>query len=75
VKGGQHLPKTYREKVRCYEAHVGEHIGNLGNILRTDWEPEGNIVGTHWERRKNEKKILLPPLKGKKDKRKKSKAP
>jgi hypothetical protein len=27
--------KTYGIKVRCFEEHVGEHIGNLGNILGT----------------------------------------
>jgi hypothetical protein len=26
-------------KVRCYGEHVTEHIGNLGNIVRTHWEP------------------------------------
>jgi hypothetical protein len=36
--------KTYGIKVRCYEEHVGEYIGNLGNILRTHWELEGNLV-------------------------------
>jgi hypothetical protein len=38
--------------MRCYGEYVGEYIGNLGNIL-----------GTHWEREKNEKKILLAPSK------------
>jgi hypothetical protein len=27
--------KAYGIKVRCYGEHVGEHIGNLGNILKT----------------------------------------
>jgi len=27
--------KAYGITVRCYGEHVGEHIGNLGNILRT----------------------------------------
>jgi len=27
--------KAYEIKVRCYGEHVGEHIGNLKNILRT----------------------------------------
>jgi hypothetical protein len=35
--------KAYGIKVRCYGEHVGEHIGNLGNISGTHW------VGTHWE--------------------------
>jgi hypothetical protein len=39
--------KTYGIKVRCYEEHVGEHIGNVGNILRIYWEPEGNALGTN----------------------------
>jgi hypothetical protein len=30
---------------------LGEHIGNLGNY----WEPDGNLKGTCWEQRKNEK--------------------
>jgi hypothetical protein len=43
--------KAYGIKVRSYEEHVGEHIGNLVNILGTWWEP-------HWKLGKNEKKIL-----------------
>jgi len=39
VKGGQHLPKAYKIKVRCCGEHFGEHIGNLGNTL-------GNLMGT-----------------------------
>jgi hypothetical protein len=27
--------KAYEIKVRCYGEHVEEHIGNLGNIVRT----------------------------------------
>jgi hypothetical protein len=50
--------KAYGIIVRCCEEHVGEHIGNLGNILRTYWELKGNIVRTYWELGKNEKKIL-----------------
>jgi hypothetical protein len=35
----------------------------LGNMLGTQWELEGKIVDTHWERGKNEKKIpSLSPL-------------
>jgi hypothetical protein len=41
--------KAYGIKVRCYGERVGEHIGNLGNILGTQWELEGNIVDTHSE--------------------------
>jgi hypothetical protein len=48
-------------KVRCYGEHVGEHIGNLRNILGTHWELERNMVDTHWERGKNEKILSLPP--------------
>jgi hypothetical protein len=40
----------------------GEHIGNLWNILRIQWEPIGNLKGTSWEQRKNEKNPpTLPP--------------
>jgi len=62
--------KAYGIKVRCYGEHVGEHFGNLRNILRTHWELERNIVGTHWEPGGNGKKILPPTstLKGKKSK-------
>jgi hypothetical protein len=50
--------------VRCYEENVGEHIGNLRNILRTHWELNGNI---HREPEKIEKTILPnPKLKRKK---------
>jgi hypothetical protein len=35
--------KAYGIKVRCYGEDVGEHIGNLENILGNHW------VGTHWE--------------------------
>jgi hypothetical protein len=48
--------------VRCHGRNVGEHVGNLRNILRTWWNPlrswrerSGNTLGTHWEARKNEK--------------------
>jgi len=59
--------KAYGIEVRCSKEHVGEHNGNLGNM----WELTKNLGkhgGTHWEQRKNEKKILLHPhnLKGKK---------
>jgi hypothetical protein len=44
--------------VRCYGEHVEEHIGNLmgtyGVLIR-------NIVGTHWEPEKNEKKKPFSP--------------
>ncbi len=59
------MVQAYGIKVRCYEEHVGEHIGNLRNILRTHWELNGNI---HWEPWKIEKKNPppTPNLKGKK---------
>jgi len=56
--------------VRCYGEHVGEHIGNLGNLMGTHCQLEGNTVRTHWEPGENERKSL--PLKFK---REKSKAP
>jgi hypothetical protein len=34
----------------------GEHIGNPGNILKTHWELEGNMLGT-----KEKGKKILPP--------------
>jgi hypothetical protein len=43
--------------VRCYEKHVEEHIRNRMGI---HWELEENIVGTHSEREKNEKKKSFP---------------
>ncbi len=48
--------KAYGIKVSCYGDHVGEHIGNLGKILGTWWEPTGNFKWTHWEQGENEKK-------------------
>jgi hypothetical protein len=50
-------PESYGIKVTRYAEHVGEHIENL---MRTHWELKGNIVRTHLEPGKNEKKILLP---------------
>jgi hypothetical protein len=47
---------AYGIKMRCCGKHVEEHIGNLGNIVGSQWEPG-----------KNEKKSFHPPnLKGKK---------
>ncbi len=61
AKGGQHLPKRMGWKWHAIENMLGEHIGNLGNIL-----------GTHWNQGKM-KKNPSPTLK--KLKRNKSKAP
>jgi hypothetical protein len=52
--------KAYGIKVRCYGEHVGEHNGNLRNLMRSHRELERNIVRIHWEPRKNEKKSFLP---------------
>jgi len=52
VKGGHHFPRHI--KVRRYEENVGE-------ILGTHRELERNIVRTHWEVGKNEKKSFLAP--------------
>jgi hypothetical protein len=49
--------KAYGIKVRCYGEHVGEHIGNLGNILRTHWELEREHVGN---KRKMKKSLPTP---------------
>jgi hypothetical protein len=45
------------DKMKCYGKHVNEHIGNLGNIFETWWEPIQSLKGTgeKW------KKILPPP--------------
>jgi hypothetical protein len=60
--------KAYGIKVKYYGEYVGEHNGNLKNLMRSHWELERNIVKTHWEPRKNEKKILpFPNLKRKKE--------
>jgi hypothetical protein len=50
---------AYGIKVRCYGEHVGEHIGNLWNILG----PDGNPLGTYREHIGNQgrmKKIVFP---------------
>jgi hypothetical protein len=39
---------------------LGEHIVNLRNILGTSWELIGNLKGTFWEQRKNEKSFPPP---------------
>jgi len=59
---GRALGKTYGIKARCYLKHLWgthwehrEHIGNPGNILRTHWELEGNMLGT------KEKGKKIPP--------------
>jgi len=41
---------------------LGEQIGNLWNILRTCCEFIGNLKGTCWEQRKNEKNPPHPPM-------------
>jgi hypothetical protein len=38
-------------------------LGNTLGTWATYWEPIENLKGTHWEREKNEKKILLAPSK------------
>ncbi len=39
---------------------LGEHIGNLGNILGAQWKTIGNLKGTCWEQKENENN--LPPF-------------
>jgi hypothetical protein len=43
-------------KVRSYWEHVEEHIGNLGNMLRTQWKLWMNII---MESKRGEKKNIL----------------
>jgi hypothetical protein len=52
LKGRTTFAKAYGIKVRCYREHLGERIRKL---MRTHWELQGNIVGTHWEPGKKEK--------------------
>ncbi len=53
-------------KVWCYWEHLGEHIENLGNFMRTliktHWElgePHENFLRTHWEQ-ENQYKLSNP---------------
>jgi hypothetical protein len=41
-----------------WPTYIGEHIENLGNVLGTWLELIGNLKGTCWEQRKNEKNPL-----------------
>jgi hypothetical protein len=61
---GRTLGKTSGIKARCYWEHPWE----------THWEHIGNLKGTCWEQRKNEKKKPLAPSPNPKLKRKKNKA-
>ncbi len=62
VRRGGLLAKHMGLKWGAIGNTLGEHIGNLGNILRTWWEPIENLRrGTCWEQRKNEKNPPLPP--------------
>ncbi len=40
--------KTYRMKMSCYGEHVGEHIGNLINILGTSREHSIDKITREW---------------------------
>ncbi len=42
---------------------IGNTLGNTLETSRTYWEPIGNLMGTCWEQRKNEKKSLSPTQK------------
>jgi hypothetical protein len=48
VTSGGFWAKTYGIKARCY----WEHIGNLGNILGTHWELKREHVGNKGKRKK-----------------------
>jgi len=39
----------------------GEHIENLKNMSRTGREQSENVVGTHWEQPKDQKKFPPTP--------------
>ncbi len=69
--------KAYGIKVRCYGENVGEHIGNLGNILGTHWELKRNTLGTREKWKKSFPTCPPPPQTSPPPKleRKKSKAP
>jgi hypothetical protein len=47
---GRTLGKTYGIKLRCY----------WKNPWGTHWEPDGNLKGTCWEQRQNEKNPTQP---------------
>ncbi len=53
IQGSWTLGKPYGIKPRCYWEHLGERI----------WDPDGNMLRTHWEQGKNTQKIPLsrPP--------------
>ncbi len=55
--------KAYGINVSCYGEHVGEHIGNLKNLMGIHWELKGNTLRT---REKWKKKTLC--FKGQKNK-------
>jgi len=48
------------DKSEVYGEHVVEHIGNLGNMLKTWWKPNENFKKTHLETKKKWKKNPLP---------------
>jgi len=59
------LAKAYGIKVRClYAEHVEEGIVNLGNILGTHYELRRNTVRTHWEKWLKKNPSRPPNLKG-----------
>jgi len=45
--------KAYGINVSCYGEHVGEHIGNLKNLMEIHWELKGNTLGTKEKWKKN----------------------
>jgi hypothetical protein len=57
------------DKVRSYWEHNGDHIGNLGNMVRTHWKHDRNTMWrTSWERIKNNANpISIPSPKRKKN--------
>jgi hypothetical protein len=65
IGGRTTFAKAYGMKVTCYGEHVGEHIGNLGNILGIQRKHGGNTLET-WENEIKSFPHLQKNLKGKK---------
>jgi len=62
-EGGRTLGRTYGIKARCYWEHPWETHwepkAHVGNLMRTHWKLEGNMLGTKEKRKKSP--TPLPP--------------